>query len=198
MEKTLHRPVGRPREFLEERVLEAAMNAFWDKGYEATSLAQLCRVTGLNKGSLYQAFGDKHSLFMRALKHYSEMEYREVMAVAMQHESPLARIRAIVRKICDDACGGRGCMINNSMVELAPHDPEVRAALQTFGEQRMQGLTGVIGAAQLVGEIRAELEPRKLARQLMMTLAGAAAMSKGFLSNDETNETLAALIDSWT
>lgn len=89
-------------------------------------------------------------------------------------------------------------MINNSMVELAPHDPEVKAALQTFGEQRMQGLTGVIGAAQLVGEIRAELEPRKLARQLMMTLAGAAAMSKGFLSNDETNETLAALIDSWT
>ncbi|HEY5739309.1 MAG TPA: TetR/AcrR family transcriptional regulator [Gammaproteobacteria bacterium] len=198
MEKIAQRPVGRPREFDENRVLEAAMNAFWNKGYEATSLAELCRVTGLNKGSLYQAFGDKHSLFMRALTHYSEMEYREVMAVAVQHESPLARIRAIVRKICDDACGGRGCMINNSMVELAPHDPEVKAALQTFGEQRMQGLTGVIGAAQLVGEIRAELEPRKLARQLMMTLAGAAAMSKGFLSNDETNETLAALIDSWT
>ncbi len=174
------------------------MMAFWNKGYEATSLAELCRVTGLNKGSLYQAFGDKHSLFMRALTYYADREYREVMAVAMQHESPLARIRAIVRKICDDACGGLGCMMNNSMVELAPHDPEVKAALQGFGEQRMQGLTGVIAAAQLAGEIRPEFEPDKLARQLMMTLAGAAAMSKGFLSNDETNETLAALIDSWT
>jgi len=174
------------------------MNAFWDRGYEATSLAELCRVTGLNKGSLYQAFGDKHQLFMRALKHYADTEYREVMAVAMQYDSPLARIRAVVRKICDDACGGHGCMMNNSMVELAPHDPEVRAALQSFGEQRMQGLTGVISAAQHVGEIRAGLEPAKLARQLMMTLAGASAMSKGFLSKDETAEALEELIASWT
>ena len=198
MQTTLHRPVGRPRQFDEEKVLDAAMEAFWSRGYEATSMAELCRATGLNKGSLYQAFGDKHSLFMRALTYYSDKEYREVMAVAMQFESPLARIRAIVRKICDDACGGKGCMMNNSMVELAPHDPEVRAALQTFGEQRMQGLTGVIAAARLAGEIRADHEPKKLARQLMMTLAGAAAMSKGFLSNDETNETLGELIDSWT
>ena len=102
MEKIAQRPVGRPREFDEERVLEAAMNAFWNKGYEATSLAELCRVTGLNKGSLYQAFGDKHQLFMRALHHYADMEYREVMAAAMQFDSPLARIRAVVRKICDD------------------------------------------------------------------------------------------------
>jgi len=174
------------------------MNAFWNRGYEATSLAELCRVTGLNKGSLYQAFGDKHSLFMRALKHYADMEYREVMVVAMQYESPLARIRAVVRKICDDACGGHGCMMNNSMVELAPHDPEVRAALQSFGQQRMQGLTAVISAAQHVGEIRAGLEPAKLARQLMMTPAGAAAMSKGLLSKDETVAALEDLIESWT
>ena len=60
-----HRPVGRPREFDEATVLVAAMEAFWRHGYEATSLADLCRYTGLNKGSLYQAFGDKHQLFMK-------------------------------------------------------------------------------------------------------------------------------------
>ena len=60
------------------------MDAFWAKGYEATSMADLCTCTGLHKGSLYQAFGDKHSLFMNALKHYSDREFREVAAVAFQ------------------------------------------------------------------------------------------------------------------
>jgi TetR/AcrR family transcriptional repressor of nem operon len=198
MVKTLHRPVGRPREFDEERVLEAAMEAFWSRGYEATSMAELCRATGLNKGSLYQAFGGKHQLFMRSLEYYADKEYREVVNAAMQFESPLEKIRAIVRKICADASGGKGCMMNNSMVELAAHDPEVKAALQSFGGQRMQGLTGVIAAAQQAGEIRPDLEPGKLARQLMMSLAGAAAMSKGFLSSAEIGETLEQLIGSWT
>ena len=61
------RSVGRPREFDEKAALEAAMDSFWQKGFEATSLADLCACTGLHKGSLYQAFGDKHQLFMRAL-----------------------------------------------------------------------------------------------------------------------------------
>ena len=62
--------VGRPREFDEEQVLDAAMKAFWANGYEATSLADLVSVTGLHKGSLYQAFGDKHSLFIQTLSRY--------------------------------------------------------------------------------------------------------------------------------
>ena len=81
------RPVGRPREFDEDTVLEAAMEAFWSKGYEATSLAELCTCMGLNKGSLYQAFGDKHTLFMRALKAYADREFRETAAVAFDSVS---------------------------------------------------------------------------------------------------------------
>jgi len=103
MGRVVTRPVGRPREFDEQRVLEAAMDAFWKRGYEATSLAELCKVTGLNKGSLYQAFGDKHSLFMRALAHYEDREYRAVLAVAAESDSPLENIRAAVRKIIEDA-----------------------------------------------------------------------------------------------
>ena len=91
MNDTIHRSVGRPREFDEQTVLAAAMDAFWRKGYEATSLTELCRCTGLNKGSLYQAFGDKHRLFMRSLAHYADMEYREVVAAASKSDSPLGR-----------------------------------------------------------------------------------------------------------
>ena len=62
--------VGRPRQFDVDQTLDAAMRAFWARGYEATSMADLMAATGLHKGSLYQAFGDKHALFIEALKRY--------------------------------------------------------------------------------------------------------------------------------
>ena len=86
----------------------------------------------------------------------------------------------------------------NSMVELAPHDPAVKAALQGFGQQRIQAVTEMIAMAQASGELSTTKEPFKLARQLMMTLAGGAAMIKGAISPDEFAETMNELIDSWT
>jgi TetR/AcrR family transcriptional repressor of nem operon len=182
------RSVGRPREFDEEKVLDAAMDAFWKKGYEATSLADLCDCTGLHKGSLYQAFGDKHQLFM---------QFREVASVAFESESPLQNIKAAINKITEDAGGAKGCMMVNSMVELSAHDPEVKAALQGIGEKRLRFMADLIAKAQQAGEIRQGQDPYKLARQLMITLAGSAAMVKGFLDGGEIRETLDDLIDSW-
>jgi TetR/AcrR family transcriptional repressor of nem operon len=193
-----HRSVGRPREFDEDLVLEAAMGAFWRHGYEATSLADLCDCTGLHKGSLYQTFGDKHKLFMQALHHYAEQTFRDVASVAFQSESPLENIKAVVQKICCDSGAEKGCMMINSMVELAPHDPDVKAALQAVGGKRVRMMTDLISKAQQAGEIREGLDPHKLARQLMVTLAGAAATVKGFLHRDEIAEVLGELIDSWT
>ena len=173
------------------------MDAFWAKGYEATSMADLCSCTGLHKGSLYQAFGDKHTLFMDALKHYADTEFHETTAVIKESNTPLENLRAVVNKICDDASGEQGCMMINSVVELAPHDPSVKAALQGFGEQRVRAITQMIAAAQASGEITVKKEPYKLARQLMLTMAGGAAMVKGLVSPDEVTETMNDLIDSW-
>jgi len=173
------------------------MDAFWRKGYEATSLSDLCGCTGLHKGSLYQTFGGKHDLFMRALQHYIDEAFREVATVAFQSDSPLQNVRAAVNKICDVAGGQKGCMMVNSMVELAPHDPEVKVAVQAAGEKRLRVMTDMISKSQQAGEIRKGQDPYKLARQLMMTLAGGASMVKGFLNKEEIIETLDELIDSW-
>ena len=173
------------------------MDAFWTRGYEATSVADLCGCTGLHKGSLYQAFGDKHQLFMDALQHYSDSEFREVAAVAFQSDSPLENIRAAINKICDDADHEKGCLVINSMVELAPHDPKVRAAVRSFAEQRLRVMADLIGKAQQLGEISAKKAPDRLARQLMMTLAGGAVMVKGLIEADDIRETMNDLIDSW-
>ena len=173
------------------------MDAFWAKGYEATSMADLCCCTDMHKGSLYQAFGDKHTLFMGALRHYADSEFHETTAVLSESNTPLENLRALVNKICEDAAGEKGCMMINTMVELAPHDPAVKAALQGFGQQRMQAATEMIAAAQASGELSVKTEPSRLARQLMMTMAGGAAMVKGLLEPGDFVETMNDLIDSW-
>ena len=190
--------VGRPREFDEDAVLRSAMRAFWEKGYEATSLSDLCRCTGLHKGSLYQAFGDKHALFMRALSQYEEEQFQDVASVAFESDSPLANIRAVVGKITDRVDADCGCMVINSMVELAPHDAEVQQFVRDSGMRRRRVMADMIGKAQAAGEIRPELDPDKLAMQLMVTIAGAAATVKGILEGDEILAVLDSVIESWT
>ena len=196
-QKATARSVGRPREFNEEAALEAAMDAFWAKGFEATSMADLCTCTGVHKGSLYQAFGAKHALFMDALRHYANSEFHETLAVVRESKSPLENLRAVVNRVCEDARSEKGCMMINTMVELAPHDPDVKAALQGFAQQRMQAITAMIAAAQASGELSVKTEASKLARQLMMTMAGGAAMVKGLLSPEDYSETIEDLLDSW-
>lgn len=192
------RSVGRPREFDEDAVLDAAMDAFWSKGYEATSMADLCNCTGLHKGSLYQSFGDKHELFMRALHHYSDKEFRESMAVMKSSNSPLQNIRAVLHKVCEGVEDCKGCLVINSMVELAPHNEDVKAAVNSFGEKRLKVMAEMIGEAQQAGEVRAGLQPEKLAAQLMVTMAGLAATSKSFMGSKEGVEILDQTIDFWT
>ena len=174
------------------------MDAFWRQGYEATSVADLCACTGLHKGSLYQAFGDKHALFMRSLHHYADREFRDTAAVAFQSDSPLENIRAILHKVCQDTAEGQGCMMINSMVELAPHDAAVQAAVSEAAEKRLRVMADLIGNAQQAGEIRSRKDPQRLARQLMVTMAGASAAVKGFLNTEEAIETLDDVLDSWT
>ena len=174
------------------------MDAFWRKGYEATSLTDLCQCTGMNKASLYRVFGNKHRLFKSALQHYADTEFREVLGVVNEAESPLTNIRAVIHKICADADCDKGCMMVNSQVELAMRDAEVKQMLGGFAEKRVQALRDMIAAAQQAGEVRGELDPFKLARQLMITLAGSAAMVKGFLDSDQILENFDDLIDSWT
>ena len=173
------------------------MDAFWTKGYEATSMADLCSCTGLHKGSLYQAFGDKHQLFMDSLNHYAETEFREVAAVAYDSASPLENIRAMVFKIAADSKSEKGCMMVNTMVELAPHDPEIRKALEAIATKRTRFMVDMIAKAQAAGEIRAELNPEKLALQLTMVLAGGAALVKGFVAPAEIQDALDDTVNSW-
>ena len=192
------RCVGRPRGFEEDRVLDAAMNTFWNQGYEGTSLKDLCSATGLHKGSLYQAFGDKHQLFLKSLKYYMEQSFKEVAASAYLHDSPMANLRSLLKEITIKCIEGEGCMVINSLVEMAPHDQEVKQMIDQSYAMKQRFLTGLIDRAQRDGEITIKQDPDRLAAVLMVTLAGLAATVKGFSNTDHVSYVLEDVLSSWS
>lgn len=121
--------MGRPREFDEAEVLAAAIDCFWERGYEATSIRELADRMGLTGASLYNAFGDKRTLYRRALNHYIETTFADRVRRLEGKLSPPKAISAffaeIIQRSLDDE-RRRGCMLVNSALEVAPHDPEFR------------------------------------------------------------------------
>lgn len=121
----------RPRSFNEDEVLGRAKELFWKKGFEATSMQDLVDHMMIGRQSLYNTFGDKHTLFMRALEQYVEIEGAEVRGELGQDDSGLPQIETYMGNVISMMEGQsdlRACFMVNSILELAPHDPQVREA----------------------------------------------------------------------
>lgn len=191
--------VGRPREFDVDEVLDAAMATFWSRGYESTSLSDLMSATGLHKGSLYKAFGDKHSLFLQSLKRYLGNMRRTKNEILAEAPTPLDGIRAVVHRMIDFIDDGpcpMGCMAINAMVELAPHDDEVRAIMTDHIANQRASLTELIANAQAAGQISKARPPELITALLMTMLAGLAATIKGAISKTEAHALADAQIEA--
>lgn len=191
--------VGRPREFDVDEALDAAMQAFWAKGYESTSLTDLMSATGLHKGSIYQAFGDKHTLFKLALRRYLEQIRAEMRSDVESAPSPFEGIRSVGHGMLDnvDSDGScRGCLAVNSMVELAPHDAEVKAILDEHLSLDRGLLEEAVAAAQDAGQLSAERRPAIVATMIMTFMAGLATTTKGLIDIDEAHDLFDAQLDA--
>jgi TetR/AcrR family transcriptional repressor of nem operon len=191
--------VGRPRQFDVDEALNAAMATFWAKGYEATSLTDLMSATGLHKGSLYQAFGDKHSLFVAALKRYLEAMRSEVNGLLGDAESPLDALRAAAHGIVemvDDSPSPMGCMAINALIELAPHDAEVKQIMLDHID-RMRAMFGrVVGAAQAAGQL-SSVRPAPLVTAMLLTMmAGIGTTIKGPINKRQAHTLVDAQIEA--
>ena len=127
---------GRPRSFDEDEVLEKARSVGWTLGYAAASLDDIAAATGLNRPSLYAAFGDKHALYMRALQRTREGA-ASAMRMMMGREGPLREVLGALFAAAIDAYvagdnGQRGCFIVGTAVTQAVNDPEARALAAAF------------------------------------------------------------------
>jgi AcrR family transcriptional regulator len=174
--------MARPRKFDEGDVVAAARDEFWSRGYAATSVDDLTSVTGLGKGSLYGAFGDKHGLFLRALDDYIGIALDGVRA---QLRDPtysaydrLARhIRAQAREIAADK-SHRGCMMAKSAAELSATDETVERAVGHAYATWLTELVDCIKEAQRDGAIDKTQNPRALATMVLAFMRGQEALHK--------------------
>jgi TetR/AcrR family transcriptional regulator, transcriptional repressor for nem operon len=181
--------MARPREFDIDEALEAAMGAFWARGYEATSLADLMQAMGLQKGSIYKAFGDKHALFLCALQRYLDQRYEAQRETLAKATSPRAALQAWLDRLVEAAPaeGGscRGCLAVNTLIELGPHDEQARAVLEAHFERMRKLLMEQIRRGQELGEIRRDIDAGQCARLLMTMVAGLLGSLKGATSKAE-------------
>jgi TetR/AcrR family transcriptional repressor of nem operon len=173
----------RPRKFEEGDVIAAARDEFWLRGYAATSVDDLTSVTGLGKGSLYGAFGDKHGLFMRALDDYIGAAMDRVRASLRDdrysaYERLTRHIRGQAKDIAADK-SRRGCMMAKSAAELSATDDTVERAIETAYVTWAAELADCIEEAQRDGAIDKKQNPRALAITVLAFMRGQEALHKG-------------------
>ncbi|MEU8897315.1 TetR/AcrR family transcriptional regulator [Nocardia sp. NPDC048505] len=174
--------MARPKGFDQEQVVDAAMAAFWSKGYAATSAQDLVDRTGLGRGSLYNAFSGKHELFLAALRRY-DGEWATRQLAVLEAEGPVcAKVRAVLMTVVDEESGAvpahRGCLAVNSAIELAGRDAEATALVRrTFGRME-EGFRAALERARRDGEIAADRDPRALARYLLNAMYGLRVLGK--------------------
>lgn len=180
--------MARPRKFDEQQVLRTARDEFWATGYAGTSIDAVATVTGLGKGSLYGAFGDKHKLFIRVFDDYcADVTEATVRALSGPDTEAFARLQAHVRAV---AAGGgtdsahRGCFLAKGTAELSEHDPEVAARARQAFTALEQALTANIEAAQLNGDVDPAADARAQARLILAVLRGIEALGKADVDAD--------------
>lgn len=179
--------MARLREFDVDEVMEAVINAFWERGYKATSLADLMAATGLQKGSIYKAFGDKRSLFLKALQSYLNRFY-SLASETLSTSPPEAAIAAWFQCLSgasENLNGCKGCFAVNSLTEMAPHDPDVAKMLDYLYHRIGKLLENTITRGQKSGAFRTDLSAQQLRQLLIVVVNGTLASNRAtFLRED--------------
>jgi TetR/AcrR family transcriptional repressor of nem operon len=177
--------MSRPRAFDAAAVLEAATDQFWRHGYAASSVRDLGQAMGLVPASLYNAFGSKHALFTRCLERYLDGGMRERIARLEANMPPRAAIEAFLNEIVSRSLDDpRGCLLVNSALEVAPHDPEIGAVVAA----RLAELEGFfrrcVSSGQRDGSIASGHQAENLARLMLTTVMGLRVLARALPEPD--------------
>ena len=171
---------GRPREFDEQEVLERAMRLFWLRGYHGLGLSELVKEMGISRQSLYDTFGSKRELFIRAVERYRETQLAEALGLLQREGSPIENVRALLRFFeqlaLDRSC--RGCLVANTLVELGPHDEEIATLLEELLSVLQRAIEGALQQARERGELSPSKSPRELSRALTNAIIGISVTGK--------------------
>jgi TetR/AcrR family transcriptional repressor of nem operon len=171
----------RPREFDEAAALDVAVACFWSRGFESTSMRDLADQMGLTSASVYNAFGDKRALFRRALDHYIGSTFAELSHRLETTLPPYDAIETFFHDVIDRSLadpGRKGCMLVNSGMELAPHDPEFQQVVALVLKQVEAFFVRLIRAGQSDGTITKSQPAADLARMLLGSFLGTRVLAR--------------------
>lgn len=170
------------KSFDEDAVVGKAMQVFWEKGYEATSINDLIEGTGIGRGSLYNAFGGKQALFVQALSKYHTENHRATLAELEAMDDPLNAIRglfsAVLRETVEDKAK-KGCFLINTTLELWTHDAKTQAVIKKGHDETIAFFRRCIEVAQARGDIPSSVDPVSTAKVLLSLMIAIRVLGRG-------------------
>ncbi|TYB38857.1 TetR/AcrR family transcriptional regulator [Actinomadura chibensis] len=173
--------MARTKEFDPDAALHRALELFWERGYEATSMADLVERLGVARASIYATFGGKHELYLKALERYLETT-DPAIAEALARPGPvLPAIRRLIERYGEESARDRpryGCFVVNSAVELAARDPEAARLVEASWNFLEASLTSALTRARAQGELPPDRDPRALARFLVVFFQGVRVLGR--------------------
>lgn len=170
------------KSFDEAEAVQKAMMLFWEKGYEATSITELIETTGVNRGSLYNAFGGKHELFVQSLLKYDAEIRRATLAELEAMDSPVEAIRVLFNAIVQEAVADsekKGCFLVNTALELYSHDDNTLAIVTKGLEDFEAFFRRCLEVAQARREVPVLLNPGSTAKTLLSLVVAIRVLGRG-------------------
>lgn len=190
--------VGRPREFDMDQALDTAMRLFWRKGYEGTSLADLTEAIGVNRASLYAAFGNKEALFQKAFTRYQALREPLINAALAQ---PTAR--TVVEMLLRDAARelarpeSPGCLAVQGALACSEEGEPVRHELCMRREAMFHALRFRFERAKAEGDLHPSADPTDLAQYVATVIYGMAVQASGGVDADQLQRVAEIALQAW-
>ncbi len=167
--------MGRTKDFDEQQVLQKAVRLFWGKGYNGTSMQELVDGLGISRSSLYDTFGDKHQLYLKALEAYQQQYGNQLCKLSRKAVSARAAVQSLLEMVVAELLGDeqrKGCFVVNAGIELASHDQQVNKLVCDTEQQLEEAFIKIIHQGQEKGEVGKEKDARALARFFNNTVKG--------------------------
>lgn len=178
--------MARSKEFDENAVLDKAMKLFWEQGYEKTSMTDLVECMGIHRRSLYDTFGDKHTLFLKAMDRFGEKTNAALAAGVKRSETAKEALQFIFNFMIDGQEGSpSGCFMVNSAVELAARDADVDSKFMKMFTVAEQQLKEIILWGQRDGEFATGSDAEELAEYLHNVWVGLRVMARTSVDKDK-------------
>jgi TetR/AcrR family transcriptional repressor of nem operon len=173
--------MARPKSFDEEAVLDQAVQLFWERGYDGTSLADLETHLGLGRQSLYNSFGDKHALFLKALERYRQNAGGAAFAELTVPDAGLAAIRGFFDRVLGrlaSPSGRLGCLMTNTITERGSEDADVLLRCNHGRDDLERAFRRALSQAKKLGELPKQLDVEATATMLLIQHYGLTVLAK--------------------